>query len=90
MQLLTFRLIIPEIPLWAATPPHYLAGRADAAAIEGERIALVVDWKSDVNPTAATHGAHVAQLRDYLRVTNAQRGAVVYMTAAQVSWVEPT
>jgi hypothetical protein len=47
--------LIPEIPLWAANPPHYLAGRADAAAIEGERIALVIDWKSDVNPTAAAH-----------------------------------
>jgi ATP-dependent exoDNAse (exonuclease V) beta subunit len=82
--------LVPEIPLWAANPPHYLAGRADAAAIEGERIALVIDWKSDVNPTAAAHGAHVAQLRDYLRVTNAQRGAVVYMTAGQVSWIEPT
>jgi ATP-dependent exoDNAse (exonuclease V) beta subunit len=82
--------LIPEIPLWAANPPHYLAGRADAAAIEGERIALVIDWKSDVNPTAAAHAAHVAQLRDYLRVTNAQRGAVVYMTLGQVSWIEPT
>ena len=82
--------LVPEIPLWAANPPRYLAGRADAAAIQGDRITLIVDWKSDVNPTAATHGAHVAQLRDYLRVTNAQRGAVVYMTSAQVFWVEPT
>ncbi|MBK5650339.1 exodeoxyribonuclease V subunit beta [uncultured Bradyrhizobium sp.] len=83
-------LLVPEIPLWAANPPHYLAGRADAAAIEGERIALVIDWKSDVNPTTAAHGAHAAQLRDYLSVTNAQRGAVVYMTTGQVSWIEPT
>nr|GAJ38036.1 hypothetical protein BDOA9_0206540 [Bradyrhizobium sp. DOA9] len=39
--------LVPEVPLWTAKPPHFLAGRADAA--EGERIALVVDWKSDVN-----------------------------------------
>ncbi len=66
--------LVPEIPLWAANPPHYLAGRADAAAIEGERIALVIDWKSDVNPTTAAHSAHAAQLRDYISVTNAQAG----------------
>lgn len=82
--------LVLEVSLWAADPPHFLAGRADAAAIEGERIALVIDWKSDVNPTPAAHSAHVAQLRDYLRVTGAERGAIVYMSAAQVSWVEPT
>ncbi len=82
--------LVPEIPLWEANPPHYLAGRADAAVIEGKRITLVVDWKSDVNPVAATHSVHVAQLRDYLRVTNAQRGAVVYMTTGQVTWIGPT
>ena len=81
--------LVPEVPLWTANPPRFLAGRADAAAIEGERIALVIDWKSDVNPAAAAHKAHVAQLRDYLRVTGAERGAIVYMSAAQVSWVEP-
>lgn len=80
--------LVPEVPLWTANPPRFLAGRADAAAIEGERITLVVDWKSDVNPAATTHSAHVAQLRDYLRVTGAERGAIVYMSAAQVSWVE--
>jgi ATP-dependent exoDNAse (exonuclease V) beta subunit len=81
--------LVPETPLWAANPPHYLAGRVDAAAIDGDRIALVVDWKSDVNPSAKAHGLHVAQLRDYLRVTNAERGAIVYMSAARVSWVDP-
>jgi ATP-dependent exoDNAse (exonuclease V) beta subunit len=81
--------LVPEIPLWAATPSHYLVGRADAAAIDGDRIVLVVDWKSDVNPSAKAHGLHVAQLRDYIRVTNAQRGAIVYMSAGQVSWIDP-
>lgn len=82
-------LLVPEIPLWAANPPHFLAGRADAAAIDGERISLVVDWKSDVTPDTAAHSAHAAQLRDYLRVTGAERGAIVYMSRGQVSWVEP-
>ncbi|MGE7370312.1 UvrD-helicase domain-containing protein [Neorhizobium sp. NPDC001467] len=81
--------LVPEIPLWAAAPPRYLAGRADAAWIDGDRIALVIDWKSDVNPDATAQGAHAAQLRDYLSVTGAERGAIVYMSAGHVSWVEP-
>ena len=80
--------LVPEIPLWAARPPRFLAGRADAVIIEGDRIALVVDWKSDVNPDAAAQGAHAAQLRDYLSVTGADRGAIVYMSAGHVSWIE--
>ena len=81
--------LVPEIPLWAASPPRFLAGRADAAAAEGDRIVLVIDWKSDVNPDATAQGAHAAQLRDYLRVTGAERGAVVYMSAGHVSWIDP-
>lgn len=81
--------LVPEIPLWAVAPPRYLAGRADAAWIDGDRIALVIDWKSDVNPDATAQGAHAAQLRDYLSVTRAERGAVVYMSAGHVSWIEP-
>ncbi len=81
--------LAPEIPLWAATPPRYLAGRADAAWVDDDRIALVIDWKSDVNPDATAQGAHAAQLRDYLSVTGAERGAVVYMSAGHVSWIEP-
>ena len=38
------------------------------ALVEANRIVLVVGWKSDVNPDAATQAAYVAQLRDYLRL----------------------
>lgn len=81
--------LVPEIPLWAAHPPRFLSGRADAVAMEGDRIALVVDWKSDVNPDAAAQGRHAAQLRDYLAVVGGVRGAVVYMSAGHVAWIEP-
>ncbi|MGE3708811.1 MAG: DNA helicase, partial [Hyphomicrobiaceae bacterium] len=79
--------LVPEMPLWAASPPRFLAGRADAVVVEADRIELVVDWKSDVNPDAAAQGAHAAQLRDYLEVTGAERGAVVYMSSGHVSWI---
>ena len=81
--------LVPEVPLWAARPPRYLAGRADAIMMDGDRIALVIDWKSDVNPDAAAQGGHAAQLRDYLTATGAERGAVVYMSSGHVAWVEP-
>lgn len=81
--------LVPEIPLWAASPPRFLAGRADAVVMEGDRIALVVDWKSDVNPDVMAQNAHAGQLRDYLVVTGAERGAVVYMSSGHVSWIEP-
>lgn len=81
--------LVPEVPLWAASPPRFLAGRADAVVVEANRIALVVDWKSDVNPDTAAQGAHAAQLRDYLEITGAERGAVVYMSAGHVAWIEP-
>lgn len=81
--------LVPEVPLWAASPPHFLAGRADAVMMEGDRIALVIDWKSDVRPDADAQGAHVAQLRDYLLATGAERGAVVYMSSGSVLWIEP-
>ncbi|WP_292867029.1 hypothetical protein [Mesorhizobium sp.] len=81
--------LVPEIPLWAASPPRFLAGRADAVVMEGDRIALVVDWKSDVNPDVMAQNAHAGQLRDYLVATGAERGAVVYMSSGHVSWIEP-
>ena len=81
--------LVPEMPLWAASPPRFLAGRADAVVVEADRIELVVDWKSDVNPDATAQGAHAAQLRDYLEVTGAARGAVVYMSSGHVSWISP-
>jgi exodeoxyribonuclease-5/CRISPR-associated exonuclease Cas4 len=81
--------LVPEIPLWEARPPAYLAGRADAVVIDGDRIVLVVDWKSDVSPAPNSQAAHAGQLRDYLRVTGAQRGAIVYMSSGRVAWVEP-
>jgi exodeoxyribonuclease-5/CRISPR-associated exonuclease Cas4 len=81
--------LTPELPLWEASSNHFLAGRADAAVIEGDHIILVVDWKSDVDPAPDAQAAHAGQLRDYIRVAGAERGAVVYMSSGHVSWVTP-
>ncbi|MBP0587641.1 hypothetical protein J8J22_21510, partial [Mycobacterium tuberculosis] len=65
-----------------------LAGRADALAISDQGIDTAIDWKSDVNPTSAVRKAHVQQLRDYITATQANGGAVVYLTSGEIVWVE--
>ena len=64
-----------------------LAGRIDAIAYAGDRAEVVVDWKSDVDPSDADIRLHAGQLEDYLRATGAPRGALVYMTPGLVRWV---
>jgi ATP-dependent exoDNAse (exonuclease V) beta subunit len=64
-----------------------LAGRIDAVAYAGDRAEVVVDWKSDVDPSDADIRLHAGQLEEYLRATGAPRGALVYMTPGLVRWV---
>lgn len=64
-----------------------IGGRADALAIIQDRVDAVIDWKSDVHPTPAVPEGHVQQLRDYLSATGAARGAIVYLTSAEIAWI---
>jgi len=85
--------LIPEWPvydLFADRPtPAALAGRIDAIAYDDDRADIVVDWKSDVNPSDKDMHVHAGQLADYLQVTSASRGALVYMTPGVIRWVTP-
>ena len=84
------RTLIAEFPVYAADGPEdLLAGRADAVAVEGDRIVAVIDWKSDVAPDAAARRAHAGQMSDYLAATGARRGAVVYLSLGEVAWIGP-
>ena len=80
--------LVPEVAVWAVRDTYLVAGRADALAIRDSRIDTAIDWKSDVNPTAALRAAYGRQLREYLEATGAQRGAVVFLTLGEVAWVE--
>jgi hypothetical protein len=80
--------LVPELAVWAARDAYFVAGRADALAIVGNKIDVAIDWKSDVNPTASTRTAYAGQLRDYLETTGAARGALVFMSLGEVVWVE--
>jgi ATP-dependent exoDNAse (exonuclease V) beta subunit len=64
-----------------------LAGRIDAVAYAGDRGEVVVDWKSDIDPSDADIRLHAGQLEEYLTATGAPRGALVYMTQGLVRWV---
>jgi CRISPR-associated exonuclease Cas4 len=83
--------LTPEWPVYAlledSSKPRALAGRIDAIAYAGDRAEVVVDWKSDVDPSDADIRWHAGQLEDYLRATGAPRGALVYMTPGLVRWV---
>jgi len=83
--------LTPEWPVYALlegrSNPRALAGRIDAIAYAGDGAEVVVDWKSDVDPSDADIRLHSGQLEDYLRATRAPRGALVYMTPGLVRWI---
>ncbi|TMV08168.1 ATP-dependent endonuclease [Arenibacterium halophilum] len=61
------------------------AGIADALTVGPEgRPAVVIDWKSDVNPAQETLDHYWAQVRAYLDMTGAERGLIVLMTDGTV------
>lgn len=66
------------------------AGIADALTLSATGAPdVVVDWKSDVNPSAATLDHYRAQVRAYLEITGASKGLVVLMTTGTVLEVAP-
>ncbi|MBZ9605047.1 UvrD-helicase domain-containing protein [Phyllobacterium chamaecytisi] len=80
-------LLVPEVAVWSAEGDTYLSGRADALAVEDGQITVVLDWKSDVSPTPSEHAGYLGQIAEYVSVTGARRGAIVYMTQGQVVWL---
>jgi len=89
VAILRSRLAAEVAGYGVATDGRLVAARADAVAFEGGRIDVVLDWKSDVAPSAADRRQHAGQLRDYLAVFDAEKGAVVYASLGEVVWVAP-
>ena len=73
--------------MWHADGQTLLAGRVDALIVREGRVLGVLDWKSDVMPSADIKSRYVAQVADYLAVTGAVAGAVVFMTTGEVLWI---
>lgn len=80
--------LVPEVAIWSAGEGYLVAGRADALAIKGGRVEVAIDWKSDVNPTAAARSAYAGQLRDYLAATGAEKGVIVFLTLGEIVWID--
>jgi len=65
-----------------------VAGYADAITVDdNQSLDVVIDWKSDVAPDEQTRGLYRDQVAQYIGALGARRGAVVYLTRAQVEWV---
>ncbi len=80
------------VPEWAihvtASDGVMVSGRVDAVALDRDGQAeVVLDWKTDLDPDAATRREHVAQLTTYLVATRAPRGALVYVSRQEVVWI---
>lgn len=52
--------------------------------------ACVVDWKTDVSPTAQQINLYREQMRDYLVATGAPEGLLLFVTTGQLVRVRPT
>jgi exodeoxyribonuclease-5 len=79
----------PELPVYASDlsgeQEEVIAGIADAIAFDDAGSPkVIIDWKSDVAPTAETIDHYGAQVRAYLDVTGAERGLIVFMTSGTV------
>ena len=80
--------LVPEMPIYGQEAGGTLiAARADAVALTDGKIEIVLDWKSDVDPSASDRAAHAAQVAEYVHATSARKGAVVYMTGRHIEWV---
>lgn len=77
----------PEVSVWHDGGETLLAGRADALAVIGEQVVGVVDWKSDIEPSPDTKAIYADQVSDYLQVSGAVAGAIVFMTRGEITWV---
>ena len=81
--------LVPEFSVYAATETDSqevaTLGIVDAVAFGPDgKPNVVIDWKSDVNPSPETLEHYRAQVRAYLDMTGAERGMVVFMTTGIV------
>lgn len=87
--------LVAEFPVYSAQMSDgveiAIVGIADALTLTAEgRPAVIVDWKSDVTPTAETLVHYRTQVRAYLDMTGAERGLIVLMTPGGVIPVLPS
>ena len=87
--------LTPELPVYAAVlldeVEQATAGIADAIALGPDGTPqVVIDWKSDVQPTPEAIDHYRAQVRAYLDMTGATRGLIVLVTSGEIIAVTPS
>jgi exodeoxyribonuclease-5 len=83
---------LPEITVFSAETSDdrttYIGGVVDALALgQDGTVDIVIDWKSDVDPSATQVGFYRAQVRDYLAATGAKEGLLVFVTKGRIERV---
>ena len=79
--------LVPEVPLFGSRSENELiSARADAVAIVDGAPKAAFDWKSDVDPDANIREAYRLQLLEYLSLSGAPTGAIVYMSRDPVEF----
>jgi hypothetical protein len=86
--------LLPEMTVFSAQAEDartiYVGGIADAVAYQPTgAIDLILDWKTDVSPTAQQIDLYREQMRDYLVATRAPEGLLVFVTSGQLVRVRP-
>ena len=81
--------LVPELPVYGSTETdtheEATAGIVDAIAFDADgKPDVVIDWKSDVDPSPETLDHYRAQVRAYLDMTGAERGMVVAVTSGSI------
>ena len=87
--------LMPEFPVYDSTltdtHEEVTVGIADAIAFDSDGAPqVVIDWKSDVDPTPETLEHYCSQVRAYLDMTKTKRGLVVAATSGIVIPVRQT
>lgn len=87
--------LAPEFPVYSSTVAddieQAMAGITDATSFGPDgKPQVVVDWKSDVQPTPETIDHYRAQVRNYLDMTGAKRGLIVLVTSGEILAVTPS
>jgi ATP-dependent exoDNAse (exonuclease V) beta subunit len=81
--------LLPEMTVFSAATAGdqiaFVGGVVDALALAADgAVDSVIDWKSDVDPSAAQIELYRAQVRDYLAATNATEGLLVFATSGRI------
>ena len=86
--------LTPELAIFGSNAEednlHLTTGIADAVATDAQgHITTVIDWKTDTNPTQKDRENHRTQLAEYLSMTKAKTGMIVYLTMGSTESLRP-